>query len=163
MGHLKSNKYAIYVSDCTELGILDLSKWNTQNVTMMRNMFSGCSTIDTIKLNNFDMSKAINHYEMFKDCGFNTLVTPKIGKTDATLPYTMYDDNGISYTKLPSTSKTLYKKIEYTVTLNANGGNINDGNITSYIPGTEKLTTNVTKQDIHLMVGMKIVHLQEVE
>ncbi len=43
-----------------------------------------------------------------------------------------------SYVRITGTS--------YTVTLNTNGGTINSGNVTSYVPGTEKtLPTNVTK------------------
>ena len=111
---------------CSSLtDIVGLNKWNTSKVADMNRMFANCNSIKKLDLSSFDMTKVASwsRVDMFKDCNFDILITPKIGR-DATLPYTMYDENGTSYTKLPSTSKTLYKEIptkKYTVTFVSEG------------------------------------------
>ena len=53
---------------CTNLISLDLSQWNTTNVTNMSSMFSGCSHLITLDVSGWDTSAVINMQYMFKDC-----------------------------------------------------------------------------------------------
>ena len=45
---------------CKSLINLNLSNFNTQNVTNMSNMFNNCNTLKTINLSNFDTQKVNN-------------------------------------------------------------------------------------------------------
>ena len=109
---------------CTSLTNVDLSNWDTTNVTNMVSLFYGCGRLTNLDISSFEMTKVNSYGYMFEDCDFDILVTPKVGITSVDLPYTMYDENGTSYTKLPSTLKTLYKEIptkKYTVTFVSEG------------------------------------------
>ena len=63
------------------LATVDLSNFDTSNVTDMRSMFSSCSSLTTLDLSNFDTSKVTSMRSMFMSCisltsldlsGFNT-------------------------------------------------------------------------------------------
>jgi len=53
---------------CTSLIKLDLSNFNSQNITNMDNMFSGCSSLKSIDLSNFDTHKVKYMDLMFYGC-----------------------------------------------------------------------------------------------
>ena len=53
--------------DCHKLEYLNLSNFNTNNVTDMSYMFNYCVELKQIN-NNFYISKVITMYSMFKDC-----------------------------------------------------------------------------------------------
>ena len=53
---------------CNNLTNLDLSKFNTQNVTNMSNMFYGCNSLTNLNLNNFNTQNVTNMDNMFNDC-----------------------------------------------------------------------------------------------
>ena len=52
-------------SYCTSLTSLDLSNFNTSNVTDMSYMFSGCSSLTSLDTSNFDTSNVTNMSYMF--------------------------------------------------------------------------------------------------
>lgn len=53
---------------------LNLSNFNTSEVTSMSSMFSGCSNLTELDLSNFETSNVTSMYDMFKDCTkLNTL------------------------------------------------------------------------------------------
>lgn len=54
--------------NCYNLTSLDLSNFNTSNVTDMSGMFSGCSQASSIDLSSFDTSKVTNMNSMFYGC-----------------------------------------------------------------------------------------------
>ena len=55
--------------ECFELVYLDLSNFNTSNVTNMSFMFNKCYKLKEIKgINNFNYEKVLNINEMFSDC-----------------------------------------------------------------------------------------------
>jgi len=57
-------------------GTLDLSGWNTSNVTNMSSMFSSCTRTNKLILGpNFDMSKVTSFADMFKDFASNIGIT----------------------------------------------------------------------------------------
>jgi surface protein len=57
----------------TSLTTLDLSSFDTSNVTDMGSMFSGCALFTTLDLSSFDTSKVTDMNGMFQHC--NSLTT----------------------------------------------------------------------------------------
>jgi len=55
-------------SDCSYLKNIDLSSFDTKNVTNMSNMFNGCSNLKNIVLSSFDTKNVTNMNGMFKGC-----------------------------------------------------------------------------------------------
>ena len=47
---------------------LDLSGWNTSNVTNMYGMFDGCNSLTSLTLSNFDTSNVTDMNSMFVGC-----------------------------------------------------------------------------------------------
>ena len=60
-------------SGCKSLTTIDLSNFNTQNVTDMSYMFSYCNSLTTIDLSNFNTQNVTNMSSMFYYC--NSLTT----------------------------------------------------------------------------------------
>ena len=54
--------------DCSSISNLDLSNFNTKNVTSMGYMFYGCSSISSLDLSNFDTSNVTGMSCMFEKC-----------------------------------------------------------------------------------------------
>ena len=62
--------YASYMfSNCSGLTSLDLSSFNTSNVTSMKSMFEHCSGLTSLDLSSFDTSKVNSMEYMFNYCG----------------------------------------------------------------------------------------------
>ena len=55
-------------SVCRNLAELDLSNFNTAKVTNMRSMFSGCKNLAELDLSNFNTAKVMNMGNMFSGC-----------------------------------------------------------------------------------------------
>ena len=55
-------------SQCSSLTELDLSNFNTLNVTNMSNMFSGCRSLTSLDLSSFNTSNVTSMYGMFSSC-----------------------------------------------------------------------------------------------
>ena len=55
-------------SGCLSLKDINLSNFNTNNVTNMGSMFDGCSSLKDINLSNFITNNVINMYSMFYKC-----------------------------------------------------------------------------------------------
>ena len=53
---------------CSSLELLDLSTFNTGNVTRFDRMFRNCDNLVTLNILNFDVSKASSLYMMFYSC-----------------------------------------------------------------------------------------------
>ena len=53
---------------CSSLTSLDVSNFDTSNVTKMGSMFSGCSSLTALDVSNFDTSKVTNMSWMFSHC-----------------------------------------------------------------------------------------------
>ena len=47
---------------------LNLSNFNTNNVTNMSDMFSGCSSLKELNLSNFNTKNVIDMSRMFSEC-----------------------------------------------------------------------------------------------
>jgi surface protein len=55
-------------SSCSNLTELDLSNFNTSNVTLLNSMFSYCSNLTELNLSSFDTSSVTNMSSMFGSC-----------------------------------------------------------------------------------------------
>ena len=53
---------------CSSLNNIDLSNFNTNNVTNMKGLFYGCSSLNNIDLSNFNTNKVTNMNDMFYGC-----------------------------------------------------------------------------------------------
>ena len=53
---------------CSSLTNLDVSHFDTSNVTSMSSMFSGCRGLTNLDVSNFDTSKVTNMHSMFSGC-----------------------------------------------------------------------------------------------
>ena len=51
--------------NCSSLTTLDLSKFNTNNVTHMGNMFRNCSSLTSLDLSKFNTNNVTNMDDMF--------------------------------------------------------------------------------------------------
>ena len=56
---------------CSSLRELNLSNFNTNNVTYMRYMFYGCSSLKELNLSNFNTNNVTNMSYMFSGCSNN--------------------------------------------------------------------------------------------
>ena len=54
--------------DCESLKYLNLSNFNTKNVTNMSWMFSGCSSLKELNLSNFNINNVTDMSWMFSRC-----------------------------------------------------------------------------------------------
>jgi surface protein len=54
--------------NCRSLTSLDLSNFNTGNVTYIDGMFGNCNSLETLNISNFDMSKVESANVMFDNC-----------------------------------------------------------------------------------------------
>ncbi|EGP5344099.1 BspA family leucine-rich repeat surface protein, partial [Enterococcus faecium] len=66
---------------CNSLTSLDVSNWDTSNVTNMSNMFFGCSGLTTLDLSSWNCDKVTNNGSMFK----TSASTPLLVKTTDTM------------------------------------------------------------------------------
>jgi len=64
----KLSKTCFLFYNCTSLTNINLSNFNTQNVTNMKCMFNGCSSLTNINLSNFNTQNVTNMDSMFCDC-----------------------------------------------------------------------------------------------
>ena len=60
--------------NCDALTTLDLSNFNTANVTDMGSMFAGCSVLTTLDLSNFSTANVTTMYMMFNSCSSLTTI-----------------------------------------------------------------------------------------
>ena len=65
---------------CNSLASLDVSKFDTSNVTNMENMFAGCNKLTTIDISNWDTSNVNDMSWMFRSC--NSLTELDVSKFD---------------------------------------------------------------------------------
>ncbi len=69
--------------DCSNLTSLDLSKFDTSQVTYMYNMFTNCSNLNSLDLSGFDTSQVTNMSSMFSNCSI--LTSLDLSKFDTSL------------------------------------------------------------------------------
>ena len=62
-----TNMYQMF-SGCSSLTNLDLSSFNTSNVTNMNSMFNGCKALTSLDVSSFNISKVTHMISMFDGC-----------------------------------------------------------------------------------------------
>ena len=67
LSHTKST--AGMFAHCEFLSTLDVSSWDTSNVTNMFSMFNGCSNLRSLDVSSWDTSNVTNMFSMFNGCG----------------------------------------------------------------------------------------------
>ena len=101
---------------CKNLSSLDVSGFNTSKVQEIGGMFGECSNIKTLDLSNFDMSNVNEHASsMLYGCdNLKTIHTPKTipNGISISLPYTFYDAQKNSVTKLTNSNCNTYLSID---------------------------------------------------
>ena len=60
---------------CSSLKNINLSNFNTINVTNMSGMFSYCSSLKDINLSNFNTNNVVDMYDIFYDCNKLNIIT----------------------------------------------------------------------------------------
>ena len=70
---------------------LDLSSFNTSNVTTFAQMFQNCSSLTNLDLSNFDTSKVTNMEQMFGGC-IKIQTQINIMNTGTTSYYSMFNN-----------------------------------------------------------------------
>ena len=76
--------------ECKALTNLDVSNWNTSNVTNMGFMFSGCNSLTTLDVSNWNTSKVTNMNGMFWNCNALTTIKGVIDMKSCTKYYNMF-------------------------------------------------------------------------
>lgn len=65
--YLNSDSSCLF-QKCNTLTSLDLTRFDTSNVTMINSMFNGCSSLTSLDLSKFNTSNVTKMSEMFRDC-----------------------------------------------------------------------------------------------
>ncbi len=93
-----------WFEDCDRLTEVDLSGFDTSQVTDMGRMFYGCSGLTSLDLSGWDMGKVTNAEEMFENCaGIVQIRTFPNLQLQIALPFTaMYDENDQAYEYFPT-------------------------------------------------------------
>ena len=79
-------------SDCSSLTSLNLSGFNTSNVTDMRYMFFRCSSLTSLDLSSFNTSNVTSMQDMFNDCSsLTSLDLSSFNTSNVTNMFSMFD------------------------------------------------------------------------
>ena len=68
--------------NCKSLKSINLSSFNTNNVTDMNEMFSGCESLESIDLSSFNTNNVTNMNGMFYGCESLKIENIKIKKNE---------------------------------------------------------------------------------
>ena len=100
---------------CEALTNLELSNFDTSNVTNMSRMFYRCGALTNLELSNFDTSKVTNMSYMFGYCSALTIIKGSLDLSSAALVTNMF----IGCTKLKNVH---LKNVPRTLNLSNIGG-----------------------------------------
>ena len=70
---------------------LDVSGFDTYNVTDMGSMFNGCSSLESLDLSSFDMNNVTDMSNMFRECGVETIELGNFNTCNATSMHGMFE------------------------------------------------------------------------
>ena len=91
---------------CSNLTSLDLSNFDTSNVTDMHEMFEGCPNLTSLDLSSFNTSNVTRMDEMFGNC--SSLATITVSDLWSTVSVTEGDEMFIGCTNLVGGNGTVY-------------------------------------------------------
>jgi surface protein len=70
-------------SGCSSLSSVDVSEWDTTNVMYMTGVFSGCSSLTSLDISNWDTTNGAMRWELFTNCtNLSELTCSKTFKMD---------------------------------------------------------------------------------
>ena len=94
----KLSKICYMFFGCTSLININLSNFNTQNVTNMSNMLCGCSSLTNINLSNFNTQNVTNMESMFCNCSSLTNINLSNFNTQkvTNMSYMFYDCSSLT-------------------------------------------------------------------
>ena len=95
---------------CSGLTSLDLSNFDTSNVTNMHYTFRGCTSLTSLDLSNFDTSNVTDMYGIFRDC--TALTSLNISNFDSS----KVTNIRFMFTNVKSTCKVYVNKSKFTYT-----------------------------------------------
>ena len=82
---------------CNGLEELNITSFNTSNVSFMNDMFNTCNSLTSLDLQNFDTSKVINMANMFSGCtALSTLDLSSFNTSKVTNMYEMFNSYNVS-------------------------------------------------------------------
>ena len=88
-------------SYCNLLASVDVSKWNTSNVTDISGMFFGCSSLHSVDITGWDTSKVTSMDRMFFNCSSLTTITGVLDFKNCTEYYgTFFGCNNLTSVKV---------------------------------------------------------------
>ena len=95
-------------SRCSSLTNIDVSSFNTSQVTSMYNMFFNCSSLISLDLSNFDISQVTKMFNIFSGCSSLTNLDMRNAVFNATSYSQMFRSvqNGINIIVKDATAKT---------------------------------------------------------
>ena len=111
--HIDTSKVTIMSEmfyGCSSLTSLDLSSFDTSNVTSIGQMFAWCSSLTTLDLSNFDISNVTNISSMFVQCSSLKDVYITVEATLNKLTNNLTSQGG-NY--IPSSATIHYNDIDY--------------------------------------------------
>lgn len=77
---------------CSQLETLDISNWDTSNISAFANWFYQCRKLTQLDLSHFDTRNATNFKQMFRTCpALTTLNISSFDFSKTTNPYIMFD------------------------------------------------------------------------
>ena len=139
-------------SYCSGLTSLDLSGFNTQNVTNMRGMFYNCSGLTTLDLSSFNTQNVMNMNLMFNNTGSAIIFIPAdtkqeiLSQRDFNMVLKAEDGSFSCENFVPIDSVELNIPYAFTATLTSEApqkegltftgwNTMSDGSGTNYVPG----------------------------
>ena len=99
--------------NCESLKSLDLTKFNTENVTSMKFMFEACTTLTSLDVSNFNTAKVTDINYMFSNCSALTTIYASDNFVTDQVTYGNYMFNGCEKLKDYDGSKTDHNYANY--------------------------------------------------
>ncbi len=134
-------------SGCSSLETLDVSSFNTEQVTDMSTMFSGCSSLTSLDVSNFNTDKVTAISVMFRDCSsLSTLDVSNFNTRNVvTLSTMFYNCSSLTSLDLSSFNTTNVVTLSSMFTDCSNLTSLDISNFnTSKVTQTENMFANVT-------------------
>ena len=153
-GNLENEGFAGMFIKCTNLKVLNLTSFNTENVRSMWQMFKNCTSLEKIYVsdkfvtNNLNTSTSNNFYtsDLFLNC------TNLSGDQGTTFANSQITNSTYAHFDEGTNNPGYFSKIKnYTITINTNGGTFAEGGNEKTYTDTARVKTRFT--DIPIKEG----------
>ena len=139
-------------NDCRKIKSLDLSNFNTENVSSFYEMFLNCTSLETLNLDNWNLNNIIYNQYMFMNTNSLKTISAKNWKIGNIAPQSVFYSNGSAIETIDvtgwnlSNTTVLYNTFNYSISLKKIIGlnswdtsNILDMNHLFYISSVQEL------------------------